>query len=127
MSLIACPECKKQVSNQASSCPHCGYPINAVQENKSNELMNCPDCHGQGEIMEDCHACHGTGKVVCSGCDGTGGTLYPHWFDECTYCHGTKRETCYDCNGDRYNPISCKTCEGTGQLPRHIVEKMIHK
>ena len=27
MALIVCPECGKQVSDQAESCPHCGYPI----------------------------------------------------------------------------------------------------
>jgi hypothetical protein len=27
MALINCPECKNTVSDQASSCPHCGYPI----------------------------------------------------------------------------------------------------
>ncbi len=27
MALIKCPECGKQISNQASSCPNCGYPI----------------------------------------------------------------------------------------------------
>lgn len=27
MSLIKCPECGKQVSDKASSCPGCGYPI----------------------------------------------------------------------------------------------------
>ena len=27
MALINCPECKKEVSDQSSSCPHCGYPI----------------------------------------------------------------------------------------------------
>jgi len=42
MSLINCPECKKQVSDAASSCPKCGYPISTlkgdytpVNENKS--------------------------------------------------------------------------------------------
>lgn len=25
--LIKCPECGKDISDQASSCPHCGYPI----------------------------------------------------------------------------------------------------
>lgn len=28
MSLINCPECNKQISDKAISCPHCGYPIN---------------------------------------------------------------------------------------------------
>lgn len=26
MSLISCPECKSQISDQAESCPHCGVP-----------------------------------------------------------------------------------------------------
>lgn len=29
MSLIKCPECGKQVSDQANACPDCGYPIKA--------------------------------------------------------------------------------------------------
>jgi len=27
MALIECPECKKQVSDQAATCIHCGYPL----------------------------------------------------------------------------------------------------
>ena len=27
MALIKCPECKKEISNQADVCPNCGYPI----------------------------------------------------------------------------------------------------
>ena len=27
MSLIRCPECKSEVSDQAASCPHCGYQM----------------------------------------------------------------------------------------------------
>ena len=29
MPLIECPECKRQVSDQASACIHCGYPLKA--------------------------------------------------------------------------------------------------
>lgn len=28
MALINCPECGKQISNQAKNCPECGCPIN---------------------------------------------------------------------------------------------------
>ena len=28
MSLIKCPECKKEISDKAKSCPNCGCPIN---------------------------------------------------------------------------------------------------
>lgn len=27
MALIDCPECKSKISDQAESCPHCGYPL----------------------------------------------------------------------------------------------------
>ena len=27
MALIKCPECHREISDQAESCPHCGYPI----------------------------------------------------------------------------------------------------
>lgn len=32
MALIKCPECQKDVSSSASSCPHCGYPIREYAE-----------------------------------------------------------------------------------------------
>ena len=28
MALIKCPECGKEISDKASACPNCGYPIN---------------------------------------------------------------------------------------------------
>lgn len=34
MALINCPECQKEISSVATSCPHCGYPIKS-EENKS--------------------------------------------------------------------------------------------
>lgn len=37
MSLIKCPECQKEVSSSATSCPHCGYPLKStVVDNKDN-------------------------------------------------------------------------------------------
>lgn len=27
MSLISCPECTREISDAARSCPHCGFPI----------------------------------------------------------------------------------------------------
>lgn len=27
MALIKCPECQREVSDAAFSCPHCGYPL----------------------------------------------------------------------------------------------------
>lgn len=27
MAMIECPECEREVSDQATSCPHCGFPL----------------------------------------------------------------------------------------------------
>ena len=38
MPLISCPECKKDVSTEADSCPHCGHPIKQKsQENQQSQ------------------------------------------------------------------------------------------
>jgi TM2 domain-containing membrane protein YozV len=37
MSLINCPECNKEISNRASSCPNCGCPI-VKQQNMSQPI-----------------------------------------------------------------------------------------
>ena len=39
MALINCPECERQISDQAKNCPDCGYPvkseiINYVEDKK---------------------------------------------------------------------------------------------
>ena len=34
MALINCPECNKQISDKANSCPNCGYPISPSESNK---------------------------------------------------------------------------------------------
>ena len=39
MALINCPECSKNISDQATSCPNCGHPIknNESQRVKTSE------------------------------------------------------------------------------------------
>ncbi|MDR2230140.1 MAG: zinc-ribbon domain-containing protein [Flavobacteriaceae bacterium] len=39
MPLINCPECQKQVSDKAISCPNCGHPLTPVSGTKTN-LVN---------------------------------------------------------------------------------------
>jgi len=36
MSLIICPECGREVSTLAASCPGCGYPISSKKDNNDN-------------------------------------------------------------------------------------------
>lgn len=40
MALIICPECEKEVSDQASICPNCGYPIKNNEELKPDVENN---------------------------------------------------------------------------------------
>lgn len=39
MALITCPDCKKEISSKAESCPNCGYPINSEP---SKNRINTP-------------------------------------------------------------------------------------
>lgn len=48
MAMIKCPECGKEVSENAAKCPSCGYSIKAEKkkEKKMNEeKIECPECH----------------------------------------------------------------------------------
>lgn len=49
--LIQCPECELQVSDKASSCPHCGYPLQGQpvknEKRKSNRRKRLPNGFGQ--------------------------------------------------------------------------------
>ena len=38
MSLIICPECKREISSFAAACPGCGYPIAAKTEKTSEDV-----------------------------------------------------------------------------------------
>lgn len=37
MSLIYCPDCKKEISSLASVCVHCGYPVELAKKVKPSE------------------------------------------------------------------------------------------
>lgn len=39
MSLIKCPECNKEISTFAESCPHCGYPLKKLQPNINKHII----------------------------------------------------------------------------------------
>lgn len=37
MPLIACPDCQKEVSDAAASCPNCGHPIGSPTDRSRSE------------------------------------------------------------------------------------------
>lgn len=63
MALIICPECGKEISDKAISCPHCGCPASEFycEESKEKvlcEFESCPYC-GEELFLDDgyCSKC----------------------------------------------------------------------
>lgn len=48
MALINCPECGKEISDKAASCPNCGCPIKIISsENTHMQKMHEKDNHSE--------------------------------------------------------------------------------
>ena len=39
MALIKCPECNREISDTAKTCPHCGYKLNVEQVRHRNKIV----------------------------------------------------------------------------------------
>ncbi len=69
MALIKCPECGKEVSDAASNCPNCGYPLRRATNDKMVKIRVCATGGG-----------FDFGGRVCTIKDNAGNTL---WKDMC--------------------------------------------
>jgi len=69
MALIYCPECNKEISDKAKSCPRCGYPISgrsAVMQQAQGYASQC--IITTREIASECTAKDAIGclsLIVC--------------------------------------------------------------
>lgn len=50
MALVTCPDCGKQISQNAAACPNCGAPSN-MYDNKSKERYIVNPRIGKGKIV----------------------------------------------------------------------------
>jgi hypothetical protein len=80
--LISCPECEKQISDRAASCPNCGFPIaehlESEKEEKAREAdrasrqhvgeVDCAVCEARGFRMKDVEREDGTVRQVFDWC-----------------------------------------------------------
>ncbi|MBP3469718.1 MAG: zinc-ribbon domain-containing protein [Lachnospiraceae bacterium] len=90
MSLIKCKECGKEISDQASSCPHCGCPINpnaqSINVNMNNgPSIKCPKCGSTNlQAISDTHGKGASFWKLCFcgllGLCGTGKTKTEHYW-----------------------------------------------
>lgn len=44
MALIKCPDCFQAVSDTATSCPRCGFPVSSYVATSLPETVDCLDC-----------------------------------------------------------------------------------
>ncbi len=100
MALINCPECGKEVSDKAESCPNCGFIINRQREVNNfipnGNQLKCPKCGGlnvtfQREQTGSIGA--GTNKVVIHQAKKSKGCVYwcliGWWLEPCYWiCFG---------------------------------------
>ena len=71
MPLVQCPECQKEVSSEALSCPQCAFPYpgkkDRVNGNASGTLLACQDCGNP--ISKHAHACPHCGAPLAANRD----------------------------------------------------------
>ena len=51
MALIKCPECNKDISSEALTCPYCGYPIKLKVKEEKKESFTVAFRSGPGSIL----------------------------------------------------------------------------
>lgn len=58
MAIIKCPECQKEISDKAISCPYCGYPLNTPIETPSNVVSaDHPTSNFTNEVLPSDMGC----------------------------------------------------------------------
>ena len=103
MALVKCPECGKEISNQAASCPNCGMPLcqttikSAPVPHPNDDLLRCPKCYSTNLHVDKTGFSGGkaiAGAVVAGGIGILAGAIGSHNIDV----------TCLKC-GHKFNPI----------------------
>ena len=64
MSLIKCLECKKEISNRASSCPSCGYPV-SIKEIEYEKKKEIEKWERAKQCLKQFNSMLKTSKEVC--------------------------------------------------------------
>lgn len=79
MALIKCPECQNEISDKATICVHCGFPIKEFMEN--NVEKEDEDIKENGNAKEQywCRNCHRQNKVGEDYCEYCGNRLTPYY------------------------------------------------
>lgn len=68
MALINCPECGKEVSDKATACIHCGFPLDMNKLDSHEESVNnvCPYCGKRNYTVSESGAKYGNCCDECA-------------------------------------------------------------
>lgn len=103
MALIKCPECGKEISEKAKSCPNCGYPIWQEQFELETEDVDDVECDEEEEEEAEERESKVSiaslvvfilGAFLCFGNVGAGGTCFLVSFVLVVIAHFQKNTKC---------------------------------
>lgn len=85
------------------------------------EVDSCDLCHGEGQVLQDCHKCSASGRFLCYQCKGTGmlslsTEIGNPKFHKCHICEGVGTLQCNLCKGQKRVVDKCVKCKGTGKI-----------
>ena len=66
MALIKCPDCGKEVSSLAESCPNCSYPLAKMREEKETNIAEKVDAERKKKkpLIKRCYQCVHYGPIT---------------------------------------------------------------
>jgi hypothetical protein len=75
MSLVKCPDCEKEISSSASSCPNCGRPMSTA--------IKCPNCNSTN--TEKISSASKVGSAIVFGVFAVGKLTKTYQCNKCGY------------------------------------------
>ena len=118
MALIKCPECRKEISDKATNCPHCGMPINSAKPAQTTppaDVVKCPKCHSTNVHIST--QGFSAGKAIAGYLTiGALGTLAGN------IGRNNVEVTCMNC-GKTFNPVEEKKKQQQNDAAMQLMEK----
>ena len=125
--LTRCPDCGKEISKRAVSCPFCGCPINEPPSKKSDKTQHTNDNENKKEKSSGCSGCITLVVVIVivvfflgflGSMGGSTTSARSTGSNKCYYCNGTGRvmngRVAKDSVDYALNSVPCPKCHGTG-------------
>lgn len=104
--LIKCPECQKEVSDQAEICIHCGFPLKKSAQPQNVITETPPAKKIQARRCPKCKAIYPASDTVCPNCGNGGGRVMEEKHYNASPTIERPRITCPTCQSDDVVKIS---------------------